>query len=80
MPLELSKTQNKIARELIQKSLQIEYAPHKAYLCLYKETTSFDKHIARRYDDLRGSRYFMTLVALLTTLNKHLIRETPIKQ
>lgn len=82
MSIELSKSQKRFARELIEKSLQIECAqflekietsivnskkstnPHKAYLNLYKKVKSFDKHIAKRYDDLRGSKYFVILVGL----------------
>ncbi|MDR2918801.1 MAG: hypothetical protein LBV72_05500 [Tannerella sp.] len=83
MFIELSKSQKKIARELIENSLQMECArfleeieksisnqgqecksPHEAYLNLYKNVKSFDKHIAKRYDDLRGSRYFIVLVGL----------------
>lgn len=84
MSIELSKSQKKVARELIKESLQKECAqflekiemsvsnrdqegksPHETYLNLYKEVKSFDKYIERRYDDLRGSRYFMVLVGLL---------------
>ncbi|MDH6535439.1 hypothetical protein M2101_002122 [Parabacteroides sp. PM5-20] len=32
---------------------------------LYKKIKSFDKHIAKRYNDLRGSTYYMVLVGLL---------------
>jgi len=84
MPIELPKSQKKIARELIQKSLQIECSQfieetealidkqkregksaHEIYLKLYKKTQVFDKHIARRYDDMRGSRYVITLLGLI---------------
>lgn len=91
MFLELPKSQKKIARELIQMSLQKECSvflekinmsvnrsqegksPHEAYLNLYKKVESFDKHIARRYDDLRGSKYFMIIVGLL--LDEILVQE-----
>jgi hypothetical protein len=33
---------------------------HKLYLELYKKVTSFDKHLAKRYDNVTGSHYFMT--------------------
>jgi hypothetical protein len=78
--IELTKSQKKIARELIDIGLQRECKsftdkitkftnssewktgdPHKLYLNLYKKVTSFDKQIARRYDNLTGSRYFMTV-------------------
>lgn len=84
MSLELSKSQKKIARELITNSLQIECgrfleeveicvskreqeckSSHEAYLNLYEKVKSFDKLIARRYDDLRGSTYYITIVGLL---------------
>lgn len=84
MSLELSKSQKKIASELIENSLQIECAqflekmemsilnyrnqesksPHEAYLNLYQSVKYFDKHIAERYNDLRGSKYFFILVGL----------------
>ena len=31
---------------------------------MYKTVKTFDKHIARRYDDMRGSRYFKTVFGL----------------
>ena len=84
MPIELSKSQKKIARELIEKSLQMECArfiektevligkrkqeeksSHEIYVELYKKIHVFDKHIARRYDDLRGSTYFLILLGLI---------------
>lgn len=84
MSIELSKSQKKIARELIQNSLQMECSrfleeieraisnrdqeatnSHKTYLELYKKVKSFDKHIENRYDDLRGSKYFLVLVGLI---------------
>jgi hypothetical protein len=84
MPIELAKSQKKVARELIDKSLQIECkqfieetetlidkqkreekSSHETYLKLYKDVKTFDKHIARRYDDLTGSRYILVLLGLL---------------
>ena len=84
MPIELNKKEKKLARELIQKSLQIECAmfieetealidkhkregktSHEIYLKLYEKTQTFDKHIARRYDYLRGSTYFLVLLGLV---------------
>jgi len=38
--------------------------PHELYIKLYKKVISFDKHIARRYNDLTGSRYLMTVFSL----------------
>ncbi|MDR1369493.1 MAG: hypothetical protein LBJ72_05110 [Dysgonamonadaceae bacterium] len=81
--IELSKSQKKIARELIQLGLQRECKsftdkitkltnslewktgdPHELYLKLYKKVTSFDKQIAKRYDGLTGSYYFLTILGL----------------
>jgi hypothetical protein len=36
-----------------------------AYHSLYKEITGFDKHIARRYDDMTGSKYLFVIAAQL---------------
>jgi hypothetical protein len=36
-----------------------------AYHSLYKQITGFDKHIARRYDDIRGSTYLFIIAAQL---------------
>ena len=38
--------------------------PHEVYLKLYKKVAAFDKHIARRYNDMRGSRYYLTVLSL----------------
>ena len=38
--------------------------PQELYHKLYNMVTTFDKHIAKRYDDLRGSRYFITVFNL----------------
>ena len=81
--IELTKSQKKIARELIDLGLQRECKAftekisrftsspewktgnsHENYLKLYKKVTSFDKQIARRYDNLTGSHYFMTVWGL----------------
>jgi len=81
--IELSKSQKKIARELIKLGLHRECKsftnkiaeftsgsgwntgdPHELYLELYKKVTSFDKHIAKRYNDITGSRYLMTVFGL----------------
>lgn len=37
-----------------------------AYHKMYKQLTSFDKHIARRYDNIGGSRYVEVLVGQLS--------------
>ena len=81
--IELTKSQKKIAQELIDLGLQIECRsftdkitkftnssewktgnPHENYLKLYKKVTSFDKHIAKRYNNVTGSHYFMTVWGL----------------
>jgi len=80
----LSKKDKKIARQIIEKGLQKEFAKglydfdsilhdwktgksdHRtAYHTLYKKVRDFDKHIARRYDGLTGSRYLSVVVALI---------------
>ena len=81
--IELSKSQKKVARELIQLGLHRECKsftdkitkftngsewktgdPHELYLKLYKKVTSFDKHIAKRYNDITGSHYLMAVFGL----------------
>lgn len=37
---------------------------HENYLELYKKVTTFDRHLAWRYDRLGGSKYFITVVGL----------------
>lgn len=83
--MELSKSQKRIARELIRKALERECSmfmknikeyvqklsheeakSHESYLALYKKVHVFDKHIGRRYDGMRGSIYFRTLLSLLS--------------
>ena len=36
-----------------------------AYHSLYKQITGFDKHIARRYDDMTGSKFLLIVAAQL---------------
>jgi len=81
--IELTKTQKKVARELIDLGLQRECKSftdkitkftnsaewktgdsHELYIKLYKKVTSFDEHIAKRYDGLTGSHYFMAVFGL----------------
>ena len=83
-PLELTKSQKKIARQIIEIGLQREFEAgikkldniltewkHKeldnraVYLELYGSLTNHDKHIARRYDRMTGSRYLDTIAAQL---------------
>jgi len=37
-----------------------------AYHALYKQLTGFDKHIARRYDNMKGSTYLFIIAAQLS--------------
>ena len=81
---ELSKSEKKLARELINKGLQQEYKKaivelshviddwkkekldnRNAYIELYKKLNEHDKNIARRYDDMKGSKYLTTVAFLL---------------
>lgn len=38
--------------------------PHENYLELFQEVDKFDYHVARRYDNLGGSKYFYTVIGL----------------
>lgn len=81
--MELSKKDKKVARETIEKGVQIEFGNglsqadaiiqkwksgdlenREAYHLLFKKIRDFDKHIARRYDSVRGSTYFLTVANL----------------
>lgn len=81
---ELTKSEKKLARQLIEKGLQIEYEKgleqqsdiieqwklgntdtKDSYLKLYQSVTSYDKYIAKRYDDIRGSKYLFIIAAQL---------------
>jgi len=81
--IELTKTQKKVSRELIELGLQRECQsfkneieqftgssewktgnPKELYHKLYEIVITFDKHIARRYNGLSGSRYFNTVLDL----------------
>ncbi len=80
--MELSKKDKKVAREIIEKGLQKEFANglneayavlqkwkkndlenRDAYYLLFKTITDFDKHIARRYDRISGSTYFLIVTS-----------------
>lgn len=41
-----------------------EETPHKQYLELFERVYKFDKHIARTYDNMSGSRYYHTVCSL----------------
>ena len=81
--INLTKSQKKVSRELIELGLQRECQsfkeeieqftgssewktgnPQDLYHKLYKIVITFDKHIARRYNDLSGSHYFNTVFDL----------------
>ena len=82
--MELSKKDKKIARQIIEKGLQKEYAQglfeadtvlhnwknktlgnREAYLSLYKKIMNCDKHIARRYNNMTGSKYLFIIAGQL---------------
>lgn len=84
--IELTKSQKKIARQLINLALQRECTAflnnvrrllrdvenrdedaHANYLSLFKKVDEFDKHIARQYDGMSGSRYLLTILNLYCT-------------
>lgn len=74
---ELTKSEKRKCRELIQLGLNRECAkfveqirnlsqttsedPHAQYIAIYRKTRTFDKHVAWRYDDMRGSKYLPTV-------------------
>lgn len=78
---ELTKSEKRKCRELIQLGLNRECAkfveqirnlsqttsedPHAQYIAIYRKTRTFDKHVAWRYDDMRGSKYLPTVASLL---------------
>ncbi len=81
---ELTKSEKKLARQIIEKGLQIEFAKgieqhseiieqwksentdsRDAYLKLYKSVISYDKHISKRYDDMKGSTYLFIIAGQL---------------
>lgn len=95
MSKNLSKSEKKLCRELIDKGLQQEFKAgienvgklvdewkaekldnREAYLAIYKAVHEYDKHIARRYDLMRGSMYQDTVTDLLA---EGLINETDIE-
>lgn len=83
--MELSKSDKKAAREIIEKGLQQEFASglqqfsdildkwdknapnhRNVYHQVYKSVKDFDKHIASRYDGMRGSDYLFIIAAQLS--------------
>lgn len=43
---------------------ETEETPHKQYLKLFDRVYKFDKHIVRTYDNMSGSRYYLTVFRL----------------
>lgn len=78
--MELSKSQKKVARQLINEALQRECktfleevkeilpqkdrTPHEVYLQLFKKVDDFDEYIAKQYDRVSGAYYFITILNL----------------
>ena len=51
-------------QKFLQKSdIDLENS-HGLYLNIYKKVDKFDNHIARRYNDMTGSKYFDTVLGL----------------
>ena len=82
--IKLSKHDKKVARTIIEKGLQIEFAKglffadsvldewknnvrnnRESYHLLFKAAKEFDKHIAKRYDGMTGSKYIFVIAAQL---------------
>ncbi len=82
--MELTKSEKRICREIIERGLQNEFIEglskadkilkdwennkkdnRDSYHALYKQITNFDKHIAKRYDCIRGSDYLFIIGAQL---------------
>ena len=82
--IELSKSNRRIAREILDKGLQNEFAsglrdfekiiaekdikgqsPQETYQALYRKVKNFDKHIASRYDYMKGSNYVLIIACQL---------------
>lgn len=78
--IELAKKDKKVARQIIDKGLQIEFEKclnkaaeilndwkqvtdnNASYYTIYEHITDFDKHIARRYDGVTGSKYLYVIL------------------
>lgn len=84
MYYELPKKDKKVARQLMDKGLLIEFEQglksfdailqdwkagnsetKETYHKIFSAVKEFDKHIARRYDGIGGSRYLETVIAQL---------------
>lgn len=84
MYYELPKKDKKVARQLMDKGLLIEFEQglnsfaailkewkaangdaKETYYKIFTAVKDFDKHIARRYDGIGGSRYLETVIAQL---------------
>lgn len=53
----------KSTKNFINKNTPAEDA-HDIYIKLFNKVHSFDRHVARRYDNLGGSRYYITVYCL----------------
>lgn len=82
MHMNLSKSEKKIARIIIEKGLEKEFASgmelfyeilsdwkinhsdnKESYYKIYESVKQFDKQIARRYDNMKGSDYIFVIAA-----------------
>ena len=55
----------KRVKDLVNSFKDYESNPKEYYHKLYRTVSEKDEDIARRYDDLRGSQYFVRLIILL---------------
>ena len=65
--LGLQRECNSFTNEIAKFTNSSEWATgdsHELYLKLYEKVTSFDKQIAKRYNNVTGSHYFMTVWGL----------------
>jgi hypothetical protein len=53
------------AETIIEEWRKSQLDARQAYHKLFKAIMEQNKHIARRYDDMRGSRYLLTVAAIL---------------
>lgn len=62
---ELKKGMNEFSEILIEWKAQKTEENRDAYYKIFTAVKDFDKHIARRYDGLKNSWFFQTVVAML---------------
>lgn len=79
---ELTKSEKRVSRELIQRGLERECARfieeirklanearedvHAQYIDIYRKSKNFDQHVARRYDHMTGSKYLHCVASLVS--------------